>query len=66
MGTSKQPSITSKHRGRIDESLHAHAAGVDSDSPGAAALLRVTCYGPEKLLDKQNCSLARLRALRTR
>lgn len=58
--------IGSKHRERMDHTLHAHTRpGSILIPPGAqAALLRVTCYGPDKIVDKPNCSLAQIRELR--
>jgi magnesium transporter len=55
-----------KHRGRIDQSLHVHTRpGSILIPPGAEdTILRVTCYGPDRLVDKPNCTLAQLRELR--
>jgi magnesium transporter len=55
-----------KHRGRIDQSLHAHTRpGSILIPPGAEpTLLRVTCYGPDRIVDKPNCSIGQIRELR--
>jgi magnesium transporter len=55
-----------KHRGRVDQSLHVHTRpGSIVIPPGAQdTLLRVTCYGPEKIVDRPNCTVGQIRELR--
>ncbi len=58
--------VRNKHRGRVDQSLHVHTRpGSILIPPGAQpALLRVTCYGPDRIVDKPNCSVGQIRELR--
>jgi magnesium transporter len=56
----------SKHGERGAQSLHVHTRpGSILVPPGAqATLLRVTCYGPDKIVDKPNCTVGQIRELR--
>lgn len=55
-----------KHRGRVDQSLHVHTRpGSILIPPGAEdTLLRVTCYGADRIVDKPNSSVGQIRDLR--
>jgi magnesium transporter len=55
-----------KHHTRVDQSLHVHTRpGSILIPPGAeGTLLRVTCYGSDRIIDKPNCTLAQIGELR--
>jgi magnesium transporter len=55
-----------RHRGRVDQSIHVHTRpGSILIPPDAqATVLRVTCYGPDKIVDKPNCTVGQMRELR--
>jgi magnesium transporter len=56
----------SKHRGHATQTLHVHTRpGSILVPPGAeGTVLRVTCYGPDRLVDKPNCTVGQIRELR--
>jgi magnesium transporter len=55
-----------RRRGRAEQSLHVHMRpGTILVPPDAqATILRVTCYGPDRIVDKPNCTLGQIRELR--
>ncbi len=59
----KSAATRSKQRRRFDQSLHPHTRpGTIIVPPDAVTpLLRVTCYGPEQIVDKHNVTLAQIR-----
>jgi magnesium transporter len=54
------------HRRRFDHSVHPHTRpGTIIIPPGAEApILRVTCYGPDEMVERHNASLKQIRELR--
>jgi magnesium transporter len=55
-----------EHRRRFDHSVHPHTRpGTIIVPPGAEApILRVTCYGPDEMVERHNASLKQVRELR--
>jgi magnesium transporter len=62
----KSAAARSRQRRRFDHSIHPHTRpGTIIVPPGAqSAIIRVTCYGPDQIVDKHNVSLAQIRDLR--
>ncbi len=55
-----------RHRGQGAQSLHAHTRPGSILIPQGAegTLLHVTAYGPDKIVDKPNCTIGQIRELR--
>lgn len=62
----KTAAARSQQRRRFDQSIHPHTRpGTIIVPPDALPpLMRVTCYGPDQLVDKQNATVAQIRELR--
>jgi magnesium transporter len=67
---SKKPNSRRRRKGthhtHATQALHVHTRpGSIIVPPGAqATVLRVTCYGPDRLVDKPNCTVGQIRELR--
>jgi magnesium transporter len=68
MGKRPKKSIAtrSEQRRRFDQSIHPHTrpGTIIPPSGALAPILRVTCYGPDQIVDKQNVTVDQIRQLR--